>query len=70
MQLHTQEHADLMTQFEREFRGHRLDREQKAMWRRCLLYQDGHVNELFLAYRRGYALARALSMPTGEETGR
>jgi len=59
--LHTKEHQDLMAQFEREFHGRRLDREDKSFWARGIIYQDGQTNELFLAYRRGYALGIAVA---------
>ncbi len=58
--LKTQEHIDLMTQFERQFSGRRFDREAKAMWPRGVIYQDGQTNELFLAFRQGYALGKAV----------
>lgn len=57
--LNTQEHIDLMTMFEREFKG-RPDRESKEFWPKGRIYQDGQKNELFLAYRKGYALAKAV----------
>lgn len=53
--LLTKEHYDLMAMFEREFKHRRLDKEAKALWPKGVIYQDGHTNELFLAYRRGYA---------------
>lgn len=57
--LGTQEHYDVMAMFEREFRGHRLDREEsKELWARGRIYQNGETNALFLAYRRGYALGK------------
>lgn len=59
MQIHTQEHIDLMAMFEREHSG-RMDKERKDLWKIGRIYQDGQVNELFLAYRKGYALARAV----------
>lgn len=59
MQLKTQEHIDLMAVFEREFNG-RKDKERKDLWPLGRIYQDGQVNELFLAYRKGYALARCV----------
>jgi len=58
--LKTQEHYDLMDAFEREFRGHRLDREPKGIWARGNVYQSGDTNALFLAYRRGYALGKCV----------
>jgi hypothetical protein len=57
--LKTQEHYDLMAMFEREFSG-RMDKEPKESWARGIIYQDGHVNELFKAYRHGYAYGKAL----------
>lgn len=60
--LKTQEHQDLMSMFEREFKGRRLDREDKSIWPLRRVYQNGEVNELFLAYRRGYAYGKALGV--------
>lgn len=55
--LMTKEHYELMASFEREHKHRRLDREKdKELWKKGAVYQDGHVNELFLAYRKGYAL--------------
>ncbi|CAB3952837.1 hypothetical protein LMG6103_03578 [Achromobacter piechaudii] len=56
--LITKEHYDLLAQFEREHSG-RFDKEAKEFWPRGIIYQDGRVNEQFLAYRRGYAFAVA-----------
>lgn len=58
--LKSREHYALMEQFERTFKGRRFDREPKESWPRGVVYQDGTVNELFLAYRQGYALRDAL----------
>jgi hypothetical protein len=58
--LYTREHDDLMEMFEREYRGHRLDREAKELWVRGNVYQNGETNTLFLAYRRGYALGKVI----------
>lgn len=55
--LMTKEHYDLMASFEREHKHRRLDREKnKDFWKRGTVYEDGQVNDLFLAYRKGYAL--------------
>jgi len=56
MRLLGQEHYELMAQFEREHSG-RFDKEPKDLWARGHVYQDGRVNDLFLAYRRGYSFA-------------
>jgi uncharacterized membrane protein len=58
--LKTQEHIDLMAMFEREFKDRRLDREDKHLWPRGVIYQNGETNNLFLAYRRGYAFGKAV----------
>lgn len=56
--LNNKEHYDLMAAFERQHSG-RMDREDKSLWQRGVIYQDGHVNDLFLAFRRGHAYAKA-----------
>ena len=59
MNIKSAEHYDLMEMFEKEFRGHRLDREDKAMWPRGVVYQSGETNALFLAYRKGVSYGKA-----------
>lgn len=56
--LTTQEHYDLMKQFEKDCKPGRVDREDKSLWQKGIIYQDGHVNRLFLAYRQGYAYGK------------
>ena len=56
--LNNKEHYDLMAAFERQHSG-RMDREDKSLWQRGVIYQDGHVNNMFLAFRRGYAYSQA-----------
>lgn len=61
--LRTKEHHDLMLSFEAEHRHCRLTREvERDRWAKGSIYQDGHVNELFLAYRKGYALGKAVGV--------
>lgn len=60
MTLNIQEHCDLMAMFEREYKGARLDYEDKAMWPKGHIYQNGETNNLFLAYRKGCAYGRAV----------
>lgn len=57
--LKTQEHQELIAMFERTFTG-RFDKEDKAIWPMGYVYQDGKLNELFLAYRNGYAYGKSL----------
>lgn len=58
--LHTKEHQDLMAQFEKQFKGERFDKEPKNSWSRGIIYQDGHVNAMFLGYRMGYAYGKCV----------
>lgn len=58
--LKTKEHLDLIAQFEKDLKPGRLDKEPKDMWPRGIIYQDGHVNLLFLAYRHGYAFGKCV----------
>ena len=55
--LLTKEHYELLARFEADHKHRRLTREQnKELWKRGNVYEDGQVNDLFLAYRKGYAL--------------
>ena len=54
------EHYDLIKQFDKEYRGNRLDKETKDLWSKGCIYQDGEINNLFLAYRKGYSLRKSI----------
>lgn len=59
--LNTKEHYDLIEAFERTFRHHgRLDKESKDLWPRGSIYCDGRMNDLFNAYRQGYAYGKVV----------
>ena len=53
MKLFSKEHYELIEQFEKQF-TERFDKEDQALWHKGIIYQDGRVNELFLAFRQGY----------------
>lgn len=62
MTLKSQEHIEMMAMFDRLFKSEgRLDKEDKSLWPMGRLYQDGKVNELFLAFRHGVAYGQAVS---------
>lgn len=61
MQITSKEHYELMANFERSFKSNRLDKEPKDLWSKGVVYQDGHVNELFKAFRQGYTLHKAMA---------
>lgn len=56
--LNTKEHEDLIAAFDKQHKGSRLDKEARELWRKGIVYQDGHLNALFLAFRDGYAFAK------------
>ena len=58
--LNTLEHIELMQMFEKEYTGFRNDKEPKDLWPKGIVYQDGKANEIFLAYRRGYAYGKVI----------
>ena len=61
MTLFSKAHYDLLEMFEHEFKGEgRFDRETKDLWPKGNIYQNGEINRLFLAYRKGYALGSEL----------
>lgn len=60
--LKSQEHADLMAQFEREHSRHPIAKETKDLWAKGHIYANGQINELFLLYRRGYTLGKQVAL--------
>jgi hypothetical protein len=60
--LNTKEHYDLMAKFEQDFKNERLDKENKELWSKGRIYQDGTVNNLFLAYRLGYSFRKGMEV--------
>jgi hypothetical protein len=67
MTLSGKEHYDLMAQFEKQYKGMRLDREKnKEIWRSGNIYENGETNALFLAYRMGYTLGKLCPFTEGE----
>ena len=59
MQVGSSEFYELIAMFDREFKGSRLDKEAKDMWRKGYVYQHGEVNQLFIAYRKGFAFGKS-----------
>lgn len=65
LRLLGREHYELIEAFERDHHG-RFDKEDKNMWPKGRVYQDGRVNELFVSFRLGYSFARAALSRHGE----
>lgn len=59
--LFSQQHYEMIEAFEKALRPGRLDKETKELWHRGNIYQDGRVNELFLAFRHGVSYGRAIT---------
>lgn len=60
--LTSKEHYELMDMFERDnlfSRSRRFDKEEKSLWPKGIVYQDGATNEIFLAYRNGYSFGKS-----------
>lgn len=62
--LYDKEHYEIMTAFERSHSG-RFEKEDKSLWPKGVIYQDGHMNELFLAFRHGCAYAKTTAYGDG-----
>ena len=65
MQIHTQDHEEIIAAFEKTFplfTGYcprRFDKEGKELWPKGRIYQNGEVNALFGVYRHGVSYGRA-----------
>lgn len=65
--LNSKEHYELIAQFEKDFKkfpvaNGRFDKEEKTLWAKRAVYQDGKVNELFMVYRSGYAFGKFVQL--------
>lgn len=59
--LKSKAHYEIISAFDLRFKCHRLDKEPKAMWVKGRIYEDGYVNDLFLAFRAGVSYGLAVS---------
>ena len=64
MLLKSQEHADVMTEFEKRYK-HKPIREDKSLWAMQHVYCDDAINQAFIVYREGYALAKSIYQAKG-----
>ncbi|MCK9622134.1 MAG: hypothetical protein M0R47_16560 [Methylobacter sp.] len=56
--LFTKEHYDLLKDFEKLFKHERLDKEDKKLWKKGQIYQNGEVNNMFKAFQLGYSFGK------------
>jgi len=59
MFIETQEHHEMMYEFDKLHKT-TPKREPFSIWHTGYLYQDGEINKEFIAFRKGYALAKHL----------
>jgi len=57
MTVSSQEHYQLMVQFELDYKLNKPEKEPKQLWKCGFFYCDGETNLKFTAYRQGYAYA-------------
>lgn len=61
MKLFDREYYQLMEQFEKNYKGcFRLDKEEKSLWPKGIIYEHPEANALFLAFRLGVAYGKIL----------
>ncbi len=58
----TKEFYDLVADFERMFKGERMDKEKKELYYLGVFYHSGETNKLFKAFLSGYQLGRSYYM--------
>lgn len=56
--IFTKEQEDLRIQFEKDFKHLCFIKVDKINWYKGIIYQDTEVNNLFLAYVKGYVLGK------------
>lgn len=59
MTLNSKEHIEIMKAFEASRLGNRYDVEARELQEKGYIYQCGETNNLFIAFRHGYARGRA-----------
>ena len=59
MTVGSKEHDEMIKTFDKEYSGFRLEKEDKTLWEKGVIYQNGEVNNMFRAFRFGYAAGRA-----------
>lgn len=61
--IFSKEHYELIEMFEKTAisKGFRKDKEPRELWSKGVVYQNGELNRLFLAYREGIAYGIAIT---------
>lgn len=68
--LGTKEHCEVMRQFQKDFKLEPTPRlEHRSLWKSGFIYCHGATNNLFMAYRMGYAFGKAIGRESAEGKG-
>ena len=62
MTVGSKEFYDVLAQFEQTYKYKKLTREDKSLWSRGQVYENGAINELYKAFAAGYANGRLAYM--------
>ena len=61
MKIGSKEHQEILENFEKNFSDLRLDKEEnKQLWRKGIVYQNGETNKLYNVFILGYGFARVV----------
>lgn len=58
MKIGTKEHFEILKNFEKNFPNLRLDKEEKDLWVKGIVYQSGETNSCYKAFIIGYSFGR------------
>ena len=60
MKIGSKEHYEILSNFEKNFKEMRLDREKNIdLWKIGQVYENGETNKMYQAFIMGYSFGRA-----------
>ena len=60
MKIGSKEHYEILANFEKNFKGMRLDKEKNnELWKIGQVYENGETNKMYQAFIMGYSFGRA-----------
>jgi len=60
MKIGSKEHYEILSNFEKNFKEMRLDREKNMdLWKIGQVYENGETNKMYQAFIMGYSFGRA-----------
>ena len=58
MNIGSKEHYEILQMFEKNFNNLRLEKEDKCLWKKGIIYQNGETNNLYNAFILGYGFGK------------